>query len=90
MQVATPQSIGDGILVAFASKTGHIIANTWTIQAKVHYFELELDIEHASVQFTPGQSGSRRTGKLVLTPIANPAQQPYSMYLTNLHSTAYS
>jgi hypothetical protein len=89
MQVATPQLIGDGIYVAFASKTGHIIANTWTIQAKVHYYELELDIDHASVQFTPGQSGGRRTGKITLTPIANPAQIPFRMYLTNGHSTAY-
>jgi hypothetical protein len=90
MLIATPQAIGDGITVSFASKTAHVIANTWTIQAKVHYYELELDIEHASVQFTAGQSGGRRTGKLVLTPIANPAAVPYRMYITNLHSTPYA
>jgi hypothetical protein len=88
MLIATPQLIGDGIYVSFASKTNHIATDTWTIAAKEYCYELELDIEHANVQFSPGQKGGRRTGKLALTPIANPAQRPYTMYLTCLRSTA--
>ena len=84
------QVVGDGITVTFAGTTGHVALDTWTVAAKVSYYELELDITHSNVQFTPGQSGGRRTGKLVLTPIANPAQVPYTMYLTNTHTTAYT
>lgn len=88
MQIATPQLIGDGIYVAFASKTDHVATDTWTITCKEYCYELECDIGHSNAVFTPGQKGGRRTGKLVLTPIANPAQRPYTMYLTNLRSTA--
>ena len=88
MEVATPQLIGDGIYVAFASKTNHVATNTWTITCKEYPYELECDIGHCNAVFTPGQKGGRRTGKLVLTPIANPAQRIYTMYLTCLRSTA--
>lgn len=90
MLVATPQAIGDGVMVAFASKTAHVQNDTWTIAVKEYCYELECDITHANVQFSPGQKGGRRTGKLVLTPIANPAQNPYSMFLTCLRSTAFT
>jgi len=88
--LGTAQAIGDGITVTFGAVTGHVATDTWTIAVKEYCYELECDITHANVQFTPGQSGGRRTGKLVLTPIANPAQNPYTMYLTNLHSAAYT
>lgn len=90
MQIATPQLIGDGIYVAFASKTDHVKDDTWTITAKEYPYELECDIGHCNAVFSPGQKGGRRTGKLVLTPIANPAQVPYRMFLTCLESSAFT
>ena len=90
MEIATPQLIGDGVYVAFTSKTSHIATDTWTIACREYPYELELDITHANVQFSPGQKGGRRVGKLVLTPIANPAANPYTMMLTCLESAAFT
>lgn len=84
------QDIGDGALLTFATTTGHVKDDTFTITITVWNYELELNIPDASVKFKPDQAGGRRVGNVTLTPIATPADAPYTMYLQNTHSAAYT
>lgn len=84
------QDIGDGALVTFESATGHVKDDTFTIAITCWNSELELDIPDANVQFKPDQAGGRRIGTVTLTPIATPADSPYTMHLQNMHAAAYT
>ncbi len=84
------QLVTAGVSVTFGAATGHTLNNVWTIACTVYRYELEIDIPYCLIKYVPAEKGSRRSGKLTLTPVAGATSTPYTVYLQNITTAAYA
>jgi hypothetical protein len=83
------QLLEEGVSVTMAT-TGHSLNDVWTIACTVFRYELEIDIPYSHIKYVPAEKGSRRSGKITLTPVAGAASVPYTVYLQNTTIAAYA